>query len=129
MARSVSPRVFFVSVVAALSFAAGLVSTTWLFPREARADSPYSTVSVPREGLTFRAADGHAIARLSYDAQGGRFEVLDDHGDAVATLGPSGRTSSPSLAAPKPAWSLDVVQDPWGAEAPKAREAKVGSGL
>lgn len=72
-----------VSAVAVLvtlcTFAAGAL-TSHLIEGEAQA-RPAATpanVLVPTGGLAFRTADGHIVARLSYTAQGGVFEVFDE---------------------------------------------------
>ena len=41
---------------------------------------------VPIEGLAFRGVDGRVVARLSYDARGGAFEVYDAHERPAAAL-------------------------------------------
>jgi hypothetical protein len=69
-------------------FAGGQALSRWL-EREASARQPQTTtLYVPPDGLTFRALDGHAVARLSYDAHGGIFEVYDDHERPTAALRP-----------------------------------------
>ncbi len=61
------------AVVAA--FAGGVLSPR-LLERTAHAEQPAgSTVYVPSEGLTFRTFDGRVVAKLSYDAHGGVFDV------------------------------------------------------
>jgi hypothetical protein len=68
----------------AVGFSGGVV-TSRLLERDARAQSiPFAaTVYVPSDGLAFRTFDGHVVARLSYDAHGGIFEVYDE-GERVA---------------------------------------------
>jgi len=101
----------------------------WMAPREAHAQAFSSTIQVPRDGLTFRATDGRAIARLSYDARGGIFEVLDDHGDAVASMGQSRAAVIRAPTAPITDWSLDVMRDPWTREGSHGSNSRPGSGL
>jgi hypothetical protein len=64
-------------------FAAGAASTRLarLFERDAEAQSARqpASVYVPAEGLAFRSLEGRIVARLSYDARGGSFEVYDNH--------------------------------------------------
>jgi hypothetical protein len=117
------PALVFVLSVAA--FTAGAVSATLMTSREAHAQTLSSTIQVPHDGLTFRSAEGHAIARLSYDyeARGGVFEILDDRGDVVASVGQRGRTGIVPAARSRAEWSLDVVPDPWTPErAPDATQ-------
>jgi hypothetical protein len=77
--------------ILALSAAfAGGVATSQVIEREARAQSGAQSASmyVPVEGLAFRGADGRVIARLSYDARGGAFEVFDNHERAAIAMRP-----------------------------------------
>jgi hypothetical protein len=127
MLRAVSQRGGFLLALAFAAFAAGALSAS-LMPREARAESASSTIQVPPEGLTFRSRDGRAIARLSYDARGGIFEVLGDHGDTVASMGHRENAALPRTAGPKTSWSLDDVRDPWDRE-PAAPTDRPPSGL
>jgi hypothetical protein len=129
--------------LAVLAFTLGAtLRVTPLGPNEARADTPrdpagglarLSSIQVPPEGLTFRSPDGRVIARLSYDARGGVFEVLGERGDAVASMGRSSRAgfSPASAAAPGP-WSIDDAPDdlldPWSRE-PSSPPGRPGSGL
>jgi hypothetical protein len=111
---SFSRRPALLAVVAAVSFTAGALTVSLASPRDAQAQGYSSTIQVPRDGLTFRSADGHAIARLSYDSHGGVFQVLDEHGSPVASMGES-RTARPNapVVGPNTAWSLDDIPDPW----------------
>ena len=73
----VRPPLAILAVLVA-TFAGGMASPRWT-EREAIARQPQTaTMYVPPDGLLFRAPDGRAIARLSYDAHGGVFEVIDD---------------------------------------------------
>jgi hypothetical protein len=70
------------------TFAGGLASSRWV-EGEASARQPQATtLYVPADGLIFRALDGRMVARLSYDAHGGIFEVYDDHERPTAALRP-----------------------------------------
>jgi hypothetical protein len=113
MLQSFSRRSALVVVLSFAAFAAGVLSATLMLPREAHAQSLSSTLQVPEEGLTFRSVDGRAIARLSYDAHGGVFEVLGDRGEPVASLGQRGRAGLAPAEGPKTEWSLDDAPDPW----------------
>ncbi len=102
------------ALVAVASFGCGALVATLAAPRVAGAQAFSSTIQVPRGGLTFRAPDGRAVARVSYDEHGGIFEVLDEHGRAVSTLG-AGAAESPLATKPsaKTVWSVDDTPDPW----------------
>jgi hypothetical protein len=107
-----------IGLVAVTASALGSLLTLTAVPRRAEAQPYASSIQVPPGGLTFRAADGRAVARLSYDARGGLFEVLDEHGAAASTLGPGRATPlmthlAPSAPVPESAWSVDVLPDPW----------------
>ena len=68
-----------VAVIAA--FAGGVASSSVprLFERDAHAQPPaQAVVYLPADGLAFRAPDGRLVARISYDARGGSFEVFDN---------------------------------------------------
>jgi len=86
----------------ALAFAGGLVTS---LVRDAHAQAaPFAaTMYVPSDGLAFRTFDGRVVARLSYDAHGGIFELYDDHEQpAVRVRGePPARAATAPLAPPK----------------------------
>jgi hypothetical protein len=103
--------------LATAAFAAGALAVTVLLPRDAHAIPFASTIQVPVGGLTFRAPDGRAIARLTYDARGGVFEVLDENGGAVSSMGHAPRPSALPVAAPPAVWSVDELRDPWARDA------------
>jgi hypothetical protein len=113
MRATLSKRPAFVLGLGLAAFAAGVASGTWLTPREAHAQSFTSSIQVPPDGLTFRSTEGRPIARLSYDARGGVFEVLDYRGEAVSTMGVRGTEVARPAAGPRSGWSLDDVPDPW----------------
>jgi len=87
------------TVVAA--FVGGLLSPR-LFEHVARAEqSAASTVYVPADGLTFRTFDGRVVARLSYDAHGGIFDVYREVGGPSAqreSVVPPSTTRAPRIA-------------------------------
>jgi hypothetical protein len=87
-------------VAVAIAFGSGLAASR-LLEREALAQSgaSSSTVFVPADGLAFRAFDGRIVAKLSYDSQGGTFELYDDGQQPAASF----RTSSGPSAAKLPA--------------------------
>lgn len=99
--------------VVPIAFAVGVMASQ-LFVREAHAQaSPFSaTVYVPSDGIAFRTFDGHVIARLSYDAHGGVFEVYDEHEQVASRVRgePLGHapTSPPTSPPPSPAYTRDV---------------------
>ena len=91
-------QVRFPFAVLALFGAYGVgVASTHLIEREARAQAATRTASVyvPPEGLVFRALDGRAIARLSYDARGGAFEVYDSREHSAGALRAAVATDAP----------------------------------
>jgi len=84
----VRPPLAILAVLVA-TFAGGMASPRWT-EREAIARQPQTaTLYVPPDGLLFRAPDGRAVARLSYDAHGGVFEVYDDRERPAAALRPA----------------------------------------
>jgi hypothetical protein len=78
---------FLVPAAVACAFAGGFASSRVL-ERDARAQTaPFaSTVYVPTEGLVFRRFDGRMVARLSYDAHGGVFELFDERERRTARM-------------------------------------------
>ena len=80
-------RLPFAIVALCAAFGVGAASSH-LVERDARAQSALQTASVyvPADGLAFRALDGHVVARLSYDARGGSFEVYDNREHPAAAL-------------------------------------------
>jgi hypothetical protein len=88
------------AILALLAAFAGGVAMSHLIEREARAQSgpQGASVIVPTDGLTFRAVDGRIVARLSYDAHGGAFEVYDGRERPAGAL-----RSGPAAEAPRPA--------------------------
>ncbi len=110
-------------------FAAGGLTVTLAAPRAAEAQSYSSSIQVPRGGLAFRSADGHVIARLSYDSHGGTFEVLDEHGAPTAAMGPQPHPIAAPVVGPNTVWSLDDTPDPWLREGAPATTARPPSGL
>lgn len=70
-----------VAVALAVAFTCGLATSLVGLVRDAHAQAaPFAaTVYVPSDGLAFRTFDGRVVARLSYDAHGGIFELYDDH--------------------------------------------------
>ena len=98
-----------------LAFALGAGAGS-LRPKEAQAQSlSASTVYVPAGGLVFRAPDGTALARLSRDAHGGKFELFDDRHE-VSVRVPNVAPNAP----PPPANPYAGEADPWAA--PAARD-------
>jgi hypothetical protein len=85
---------FFVAM--AVAFVGGWVLART--PSVARADSvPLgSTVYIPAGGLFFRTVDGHLVAKLSRNTNGGVFELFDDNEAAIVRLsaGSSGASVS-----------------------------------
>jgi hypothetical protein len=69
----------------AATFTAGIVASQ-LWVRDARAQAaPFAaTIYVPSDGLAFRTFDGRVVARLSYDAHGGVFELYDEREQPAA---------------------------------------------
>jgi hypothetical protein len=60
------------------AFAGGIVSSQLLEGRAHALTLPLaSTEYVPSDGLAFRTFDGRIVARLSYNARGGVFDVYD----------------------------------------------------
>jgi hypothetical protein len=93
----------------ALAFAAGLASYRWLVSdAHAHAAPLASTVYVPSDGLAFRSFDGRVVARLTYDAHGGAFELYDEHEQPAARMAGDGlaRSASPRPATAKAALDL-----------------------
>jgi hypothetical protein len=79
------------AILALVAAFGGGLGSSHLIERDARAQSSFqmpqtAAVYVPPEGLAFRALDGRVIARLSYDAHGGSFEVYDHHEHPAAAL-------------------------------------------
>lgn len=105
----------FGSVVLAAS-AAGFVAGVLVRPAQAQSLTT-ATIYVPPGGLVFRTLDGAPIARLSADAHGGNFELLDDHFAARPVEG--------SQLRPNP-YSVDE-RDPW--TKPAARERRPAAGF
>jgi len=90
-------------LVVPLAFAVG-AGASQLLVREAHAQAvPFAaTAYVPSDGLAFRTFDGHVIARLSYDAHGGVFEIYNEREQVASRVRgePLGRVPSsppPSL--------------------------------
>ena len=96
-------RVRSLSLIVPVAFAVGALTSRWLV-REARADAvPFAaTVYVPSDGIAFRSFDGHVIARLSYDAHGGFFEVYNEREQVASRVRgePTGPTSAPAHSLP-----------------------------
>ncbi len=90
------------AILALFAAFAGGIATSHLIEREASAQpGPQSaSVYVPAEGLTFRAVDGRVVARLSYDAHGGAFEVYDSRERPAGALRPVAEAPRPASAAP-----------------------------
>jgi hypothetical protein len=76
------------AIVALVAAFGGGVASSHLLERDARAQSALhaASVYVPAEGLAFRALDGRIVARLSYDARGGSFEVYDNRERSAGAL-------------------------------------------
>ena len=76
------------AILALVAAFGGGVASSRLIEGEARAQAAPQQASVylPAEGLAFRSADGRIVARLSYDARGGAFEVYDNHERPAAAL-------------------------------------------
>jgi hypothetical protein len=72
------PVLFTMALV--VTFFGGAVASH-LFERQAQAKpaGQPASVYVPPDGLAFRTLDGRIIARMSYDARGGFFEVYDNN--------------------------------------------------
>jgi hypothetical protein len=106
-------RLPFAVLALALAFGGGLASSR-LIEREARAQSgtPQASVYVPVEGLAFRGVDGRIVARLSYDARGGAFEVYDGHERPAAALRSGLVTTGASSAPTPPAATVATVGTP-----------------
>jgi hypothetical protein len=73
----------------ALGFVVSRVSTP---EAHAQSNSFASTMYVPSDGLAFRAFDGRVVAKLSYDARGGVFELYDEHERPATTVRPEGQS-------------------------------------
>jgi hypothetical protein len=103
-------RVPFAILALSAAFGVGAASSH-LTERDARAQSALQTASVyvPAEGLAFRALDGHIVARLSYDARGGAFEVYDSREHPSAALRPGPVADTPRVPAAPPAASAPAV--------------------
>jgi hypothetical protein len=101
-----------------LAFALGALSSQF-FVRDARAQAlPFAaTVYVPSDGIAFRSFDGHVVARLSYDAHGGIFDVYNEReqvaarlrADSVGRGSPLARPDASSRVPPAPFASPDDV--------------------
>ncbi len=102
----------------AVTFAAGVVGSQLI--REAHAQTaPFaSTMYVPADGLTLRTLEGHVVAKLSYDAHGGVFELYDEHER------PATRVRAESFAPASPA-----PQPPPAADPPRASGRKPDLGF
>jgi hypothetical protein len=107
----------------AAAFAGGLVAgQPWArgfgLEHDAHAQSGFQAASVfvPAEGLSFRAMDGRMVARLSYDAHGGSFEVFDGRERSAGALR-AGPVSDASRA-PAPLASPGVPATPGTPGAP-----------
>jgi hypothetical protein len=97
-------------LVVAVAFLTG-VTCSQLFVRDAHAQaSPLaSTIYVPSDGIAFRSFGGHVVARLSYDAHGGIFELYDEREQITSRFRgePSGRNPAfPAATKPLPPPSL-----------------------
>jgi hypothetical protein len=104
----------------AATFAAGVVASHFI--RDARADagSFASTVYVPSDGITLRTLEGHVIARLSYDAHGGVFELYDENER------PSTRVRADSFAPPPPTSSPSASPTPTATARTPTRKPDLG---
>lgn len=102
------------AIVALFAAFAGGVAASHLVERDARAQSgPQSaSVYVPAEGLTFRAVDGRVVARLSYDARGGAFEVYDSRERPAGALRSGLVAEAPRPAAAVPAPTAATAASP-----------------
>lgn len=86
----------------AVTFVAGGVATSLVRDARAQQAVPFAaTMYVPSDGLAFRTFEGRVVARLSYDAHGGVFELYDDHEQAAVRVRgePPGRVA-PTTTAP-----------------------------
>jgi hypothetical protein len=101
------------AILALFAAFGGGVASSHLIEREARAQSALhaASVYVPAEGLAFRALDGHIVARLSYDARGGAFEVYDSRERAAGALRASPVAEAPHVA-PLPAAAFATDASP-----------------
>jgi hypothetical protein len=104
-----------------VAFAGGFVSSR-LLERSAHAlTAPgASTAYVPSDGLAFRTFDGRIVARLSYNARGGIFDVYDGQEHPAISvradmLVPSAVGKGPDMTC-NPPYTVDVV----GTKHPKA---------
>ena len=102
------------AILALVAAFGGGVASSRLIEREARAQSvtQQASVYVPAEGLAFRAVDGRIVARLSYDARGGAFEVYDGHERPAAALRSGLVTPAPSSASTLPAATVATAVTP-----------------
>jgi hypothetical protein len=92
------------AILALFAAFAGGVAMAHLVEREASAQSgpQAASVIVPADGLAFRAIDGRIVARLSYDAHGGAFEVYDGRERPAGALRPVAEAPRPASATPAP---------------------------
>jgi hypothetical protein len=104
------------------AFAGGIVSSQLLEGRAHALTLPLaSTEYVPSDGLAFRTFDGRIVARLSYNARGGVFDVYDaqEH-PAISVradmLVAPGAAKGPDMTCTPP-YTLDVV----GTKHPKSQ--------
>ena len=105
-------RLPFAILALVVAFGGGLASSH-LLERDARAQSSLQTaaVYVPPEGLAFRALDGRVVARLSYDARGGSFEVYDHHEHPAAALRAGFVADAPRTPATLPVATVSLPSD------------------
>jgi hypothetical protein len=102
------------AILALFAACAGGVATSHLIEREARAQPgpQAASVIVPADGLTFRAVDGRVVARLSYDARGGAFEVFDSRERPAGALRPGLVAEAPRPSATVPASTAATTTSP-----------------
>jgi hypothetical protein len=102
------------AILALVAAFGGGVASSRLIEGEARAQAAPQQASVylPAEGLAFRSADGHIVARLSYDARGGAFEVYDGHERPAAALRSGLVTEAPRSSSTLPAATVATVATP-----------------
>jgi hypothetical protein len=98
-----SPAFF---VATAVAFGCGWVSARTTSVARADPALPGSTVYIPAEGLSFRTIDGHLVAKLSRNTNGGVFELFDDKEGAIVRL--SAGSSSTSVSSRPPSQERQV---------------------
>ena len=91
-------------------------------PSVARADTvPVgSTVYIPAEGLSFRTIDGHLVAKLSRNASGGVFELVDDKEAGIVRLSVGSGSARVSSRPPSQERPVETLMPALGTTDPSA---------